>query len=168
MYTMPVESNRLRKNEMRTIVAKQIHARMKARNISTIELEREASLKPHAVRNILRGHSKRPSVDIVHAVARILECTVDDLLQGMNIFTDDKKGKTREELLEQSYKSGLLAETMILIDAKVSKEKHKLTTHQVLTCIEETYIHSLQKGLNKVDKDFAEWFMGLITMKKKN
>jgi len=33
---------------------------------------------------------------------------------------------------------------------------------QVLTCVEETYLHSLQKGPNKVDKDFAEWFMGLM------
>jgi transcriptional regulator with XRE-family HTH domain len=147
---------------MRTIVAKQIHARMKARNISTIEIERQAGLKPHAVRNILRGHSKRPSVDIVHAVARILECTVDDLLQGMNIFTDDKKGKTREEFLDQHYKSGLLAETVKLIDAMMSKEKHNITVHQVLTCVEETYLHSLQKGLSKVDKEFAEWFITLV------
>lgn len=161
MYIMPIESSRSRENELRTIIAKQIHARMKAKNISTIEVEKQAGLKPHAVRNILRGHSKRPSVDIVHAVARVLACTVDDLLQGMNIFTDDKEGKTREELLDQPYKSGLLAETMKLIDAKVSKEKHKLTIHQVLTCVEETYLYSLQNGLNKVDKDFADWFMGL-------
>lgn len=147
---------------MRTIIAKQIHARMKARDISTIEIERQAGLKPHAVRNILRGHSKRPSVDIVHAVARVLGCTVDDLLQGMNIFTDDKKGQTRDELLIQPHKAGLLAETVRFVDTKVSKEKLNLTVHQVLTCIEETYLHSLQKGLSKVDKDFADWFMGVV------
>ncbi|MBX9804818.1 MAG: helix-turn-helix transcriptional regulator [Alphaproteobacteria bacterium] len=148
---------------MRTIIAKQIHARMKAKNISTVEIERQAGLKPHAVRNILRGHSKRPSVDIVHAVAHVLDCTVDDLIQGMNIFTDDKMGKTIEELLDQSYKAGLLTETVKLIDAKVKKENHNLTIGQILTCVEETYLHSLQKGLNKVDKDFADWFMGLVS-----
>jgi transcriptional regulator with XRE-family HTH domain len=162
MYIMPVELNRSRENQMRTIIAKQIHARMKARNISTIEIEKQATLKPHAVRNILRGHSKRPSVDIVHAVARVLECTVDDLLQGLNIFTDDKKEVTREELLDQPYKAGLLAETVKIIDAIMSKGKHNLTVQQVLICVEETYFHSQQKGLNKVDKDFADWFMGLM------
>jgi hypothetical protein len=87
---------------------------------------------------------------------------VDDLLQGMNIFTDDKKGKTREELLDQSYKAGLLAETVKLLDGKMTKENHILTVQQLLTCVEETYLQSLQKGLNKVDKDFADWFIGLI------
>ena len=116
---------------------------------------------------VLSGHSKRPAIDIVQAVARILECTVDDLLQGMNIFTDDKSGKKREEILEPPYNAGLLSETVKLIDLKISKGKHKLTIHQALTCVEETYLHSLRKGLNKVDKDFAEWFIGLIAVKKK-
>jgi transcriptional regulator with XRE-family HTH domain len=162
MYIMTIELNRSRESEMKTIIAKQIHARMKAKNISTIEIERQAGVKPHAVRNILRGNSKRPSVDIVYAVARVLNCTVDDLIQGMNIFTDDKKGETREELIAQTYKAGLLAETVKLIDAKVNQGKHNLTVHQVLTCVEETYLQSLQKGVQKVNHEFADWFLQLI------
>ena len=145
-----------------TVLAKQISARMKAKNISTIELEREAGLKAHAVRNILRGHSKRPAVDIVQAIARVLDCTIEDLLQGYDIFTEDENEATKEEVLNQPYKPGLLMETVKLVDSKVTKGKHRLTNKQVLICIEEIYLHSLQKGTQKVDQDFAEWFMEMV------
>lgn len=147
---------------MKTILAKQIYARMKAKDISTIQIEREAGLKAHAVRNILRGHSTRPGVDIVQAIARILNCAIDDLLQGQNIFTEDKKAKNREDIETQPYHPGLLIEAIKLVDKLVAKRKQKLTNHQALTCIEETYLHSIQKGDGKVDKDFAEWFIELM------
>ncbi|NOT59104.1 MAG: carboxypeptidase regulatory-like domain-containing protein, partial [Acidobacteria bacterium] len=41
-----------------------------------------------------------------------------------------------------------------LIDAKTTQGKHLLTNQQVLTCIEEIYLHSLQKDAEKVDQDF--------------
>lgn len=64
---------------MNTSVAKQISVRMKAKNLSILMLEREAGLKNHAVRNILRGKSKRPSADILQAIADVLGCTVKEL-----------------------------------------------------------------------------------------
>ena len=147
---------------MTTILAQQISARMKAKNISTIEVERAGGLKAHAVRNILRGHSRRPAVDIVQAIARVLECTIEDLLQGHDIFTENENGITKEEALNAPYKPGLLIETGKFIDTKVSKGKHTLTNQQILTCIEEIYLHSLQKATQKVDQDFAEWFMEMV------
>lgn len=147
---------------MTTVLAKQIAARMKAKNISTITLEREAGLKAHMVRNILRGFSRRPRIDIVHSIARILECTVDDLLQGQDIFTDDETGETRKELLTHEYKPGLLMDTLKLIDSKVKQGKHHLTNQQLLTCIEEVFVYSLQKNSKGVDEDFVDWFMDMV------
>ena len=68
-----------------------------------------------------------PLIDILCAVAGVLESTVDNILQSMNIFTYVKKSKTREELLDQVYKAGLFVETLKLINSKMSKEKYNLT-----------------------------------------
>lgn len=147
---------------MTTVLAKQISARMKAKNISTIEMEREAGLKAHAVRNILRGHSKRPAVDIVQAIARVLECTIEDLLQGQDIFKEDENEATRDELLTHPYKPGLLMETVKFVDAKAKQGMENLSIQQILTCVEEIYLHSLQKEAEKVDQEFGEWFMEIM------
>jgi transcriptional regulator with XRE-family HTH domain len=147
---------------MTTILAQQISARMKAKNLSTITLERKAGLKQHAVRNILRGNSNRPAVDIVQGVAAVLGCTMEGLLQGQGMFKEDKKAPTRKKLLEHPYKAGLFMDTVKLIDGMVTKQKHPLTTEQILTCVEETFFHALQKGAKKVDQAFAEWFMGMV------
>jgi transcriptional regulator with XRE-family HTH domain len=50
--------------------------------LSMKAMERKAGVKVNTVRNILRGQSKRPSGETLHALAKILECTVYDLLRG--------------------------------------------------------------------------------------
>ena len=65
---------------MSTPIAKQIFTRMRAKNLTFYELQKKAGLKPHAVQNILRGKSQKPSAELLQAIARELGCTIEDLL----------------------------------------------------------------------------------------
>lgn len=149
--------------EMSTALAKQIAVRMKAKNFSILTLEREAGLKTHAVRNILRGKSKSPSVDIVHAVSEALGCTVKDLLQNEELFQEEELTESKNEKLNEPYAyPKLYLETVQFVNETLQQEGHTITVQQALTCFEEIYFHSSQKDPTKVDKEFGEWWIDLV------
>jgi transcriptional regulator with XRE-family HTH domain len=148
---------------MSTALAQQLSTRMKAKNLSASTLEREAGLKTHAVLNILRGKSKKPSAEALQAIATILGCTVADLLSNQDIFFEEEEGRPKSDLLTTFYDHPILLEdTIKLVNKKILQNEFHLTVQQVLTCVEEIYIHSLQKNLSKADQDFADWFMDLM------
>jgi transcriptional regulator with XRE-family HTH domain len=145
-----------------TALARQISTRMKAKNLSTTLLERDAGLKTNAVQNILRGKSKKPSAEILQAVADILGCTVKELLT-QDFFQEEEVTQPKNALLNNPYEdNSLFLEVTKLVHDKVVQKKQKFTVQQVLTCTEEIYLHSLQKDSPHVDEDFADWFIDLI------
>lgn len=156
----------LKKGDDKMSISQQIDIRMTAKNLSIMALESKAGLKTHAVRNILRGKSKSPSAVNLQAIADVLGCSVKDLLSTPELLQEESLSSL-EEILQKKYtayaKSGLLVDVVKAVDDLVQKQRKDLTVEQVLICVRETYLHSLQKDPTKVDKDFAEWFMGLMT-----
>ena len=146
---------------MSTQIAKQISTRMKAKNLTVWALEKKAGLRVGSVRNILRGNSKKPSAELLQAIADALGCTVQDLLQDQHIPEGDERG--REVFLESEYQNAeLLLATTTCVNAKLRQHAPHITVKQALVCIEEIYLHSLQHGGKKVDEVFADWFIGLV------
>ena len=147
---------------MNTQIARQISSRMRAKNFSVNTLEKEAGLKTHAVRNILRGKSKRPSAETMQAVADVLGCTVKDLLENQEVFQIEGSEELKSEAMSKTYeRPDLLLETVKVVNAKLQKRGSQVTTKQVLTCIEEVYLSSLQANAAKVAEGFADWFIDL-------
>lgn len=147
---------------MSSQVAKQITIRMKAKNFSVHTLEKEAGLKTHAVRNILRGRTQRPSADVVQAVADVLGCTVKDLLQNQEIFQEDFTESKDEQLNEPYTYPALYQDTVQFVNDILQQKDYNVTVKQALTCFEEIYFHSAQKDSTKVDKEFGEWWIDLV------
>lgn len=148
---------------MSTAIAKQISVRMKAKNLSILTLEREAGLKTHAVRNILRGKSKRPSADILQAVADVLGCTVKDLLTNQDIFQEENFSELKDERLNTPYAyPALYMETVKFVNEALQQRNEPTTVKQAQTCFEEIYFNSAQKDPSKVDKEFGEWWIDLV------
>lgn len=147
-------------------IDQQIEVRMKAKNMSIVELENQAGLKTHAVRNILRGKSKSPSAVNLQAIADALGCSVKDLLTTPEVL-EDSLLMSLEEVLQAKYlvcdKKGLFPEVVKVVDKLIEKQNKDLTVEQFLTSVKEIYLHSLQKDPTRVDMDFAEWFLGLMT-----
>lgn len=149
---------------MSTPLAKQLSARMQAKNLSSIALEREAGLKPSSVQNILRGRSTKPSAEILQAVSNVLGCTVKDLLENQEMFQNTELSEPKKDSLKNKYEcSDLLMETAKVVNDALKGKDHVLTIEQVFSCIEKIYLHSLKKSATHVDKNFAEWWIGLAT-----
>jgi len=149
---------------MSTQIAKQITTRMRAKNLSLSSLEKEAGLKPHAVQNILRGKSKRPSAAILKAVGDVLGCSVNDLLDQHEIYHEEDLSQSKKELLSRKYEyPDLFSEIVKFVNEALKHKDNALTIEQFMSCIEEIYLHSLQKDPSKIDKEFAEWWVDLAT-----
>lgn len=111
---------------MRTQVAQQISARMKAKNISIMTLEKMAGLKVHAVRNIIRGNSKHPSGEILQAVSDVLGCTVKDLLTKQEIFEESGSTDSKEDIMDTPCDSlDLLQKTVQFVEEKLRRASLK-------------------------------------------
>ncbi|HUX78547.1 MAG TPA: helix-turn-helix transcriptional regulator [Alphaproteobacteria bacterium] len=146
-----------------TAIAKQIDARMKAHNLSIMTLETKAGVKPHAVRNILTGKSKSPSAVNLQAIADVLGCSVKDLLTTPTVLQEEETHPSLEDLLQEKHaNSPLMRDCVTTIENALQKAQKTITTGQFLTSVREVYLHSLQKNPQKVNNDFAEWFVDLM------
>lgn len=148
---------------MSTPLAKQIEARLKAKDLSVTMLERAAGLKTHAVQNILRGKSKKPSAELLQSIADVLGCTIKELLSSPDIFHEEELVKTKREVLEAPYQQPEILEKIVkMVNKKVLERRGDLTNQQVFTYIQEVYLHSLQKEPPHIDQEFVDWYIDLI------
>ncbi len=139
-----------------TKLQQEIQARMVAKNLSVAGLEKKAGLRMSAVRNILRGQSKRPSAEILQAIAKTLECSITDLIgensEKSSTSTSEKKSTVRLE-----YPDVLVSSTQVITKLLEDKER-QLSLHQVLDLIEQVYLYSSRNTQDHhIDMKFAEW-----------
>lgn len=149
---------------MNMTLVRQIEARMKVQGISTMNLEKRAGLKPHAVRNILTGKSKRPSALHVQAIAEALRCTVKDLLTTPSFMQNEQGDLSREEMLNKQYAqcsaTQLMEETVEVVHTLLQGKR--AIVRQFLVCLKEVYLYSLQKNPATANKEYARWFINLL------
>ena len=147
---------------MMTPLARQIAARAKAKSISIATLGKEPALK-YAIRNILTGKSRKPNAEVLQAIAVILNCTIEELLTDQELFKENTPSQPKEDIRNRDFQNPkLFLEVVNLVNAKVAQHKKAPTIQQVLTSIEEIYLYSMEKNPEKVDQDFADWFIGLM------
>ena len=78
------------------------------------------------------------------------------------IFENAGYSGDKQEILNALYKtSKLLEESVRLVNDKLSRKRKNLSFRQCLNCVEEVYIHALQKG-GTVDEAYADWFIELL------
>lgn len=145
---------------MSTYLQKQIQNRLDEKKLTVNALERKAGLKRSAARNILQGFSKKPSAEILKAIANVLGCSVDDL-----IGSDNQGSIPHVTGLSTSGKSSYPWNEKLYIEsiksiAKILNEKElNLNFEQVIALANETYRYSMGKKSEQVDKDFMNWLI---------
>lgn len=126
--------------------------------LSVAALERKAGLKTNVARNILRGQSKRPTGETLQAIAKVMECSVQDLLEGRSSSSRGEMGISPHESPFLDYPE-ILSEVLQCILKTIKDNNYKMTVHQIALMLEETYAYTLTKSPPQVDKNFVEWFV---------
>lgn len=137
---------------------KRIKDKMGKKNLSIASLEREAGLRKGAVQNIIDGRSKNPGAENLKAIARVLECSVDDLLENRGISLKDVEIKTPSETLKEKIDNLDLFLACTAAVVELFKEENLIPSYEEVNFFsKEVYTYSLTGKI--VDKQFAAWLI---------
>lgn len=149
-------------------IRKQIISKMKQNNISAHALEKKAGLKPSAVQNILYGRSKNPSIFILQAISKALDCSITDLIgeQNIELSLTIPPSSPKKDIL---WNCELYLDSLESVSHFLKKKKcHHLKEKRILDYVDEVYMYSLKKGLKSADLYFTKWLIERNYMETKN
>lgn len=141
-----------------------LREKLTEQNLSIAGLERKAGLRMSAVRNILRGQTKKPSAYTLKKIAIALNCEIDDLIVEERLVNKNdhfqREGRQKSSFkVEEPDLLQQVAETLMTI---LKARSLDLTIDQVLKIIKESYTFSVKSGKKTVDHHFIEWMIDKI------
>jgi transcriptional regulator with XRE-family HTH domain len=123
--------------------------------LSVLALEKKSGLKTGAVRNILTGHSKKPSAEILLAISKVLGCSIGELLD------EDSEKKPENKLRQKMFIAHieLLRQVVNYSIDFYLKHKIDLTNVDFFDEIMQIYLYSVRDDRNEFDEKFADWLL---------
>ncbi len=140
---------------MNKALALKIKGLIEENNLSVQGLEKKAGLKINAVRNILTGHSKKPSAETLLAVAKALNCSISDLLG--EVSQDQNISSNIEKVVFKNH--DLLSEIAVYIISEFKKSKEVVAALDLINLTQEIYKYSSENNDNQLDQRFASWLL---------
>lgn len=143
--------------KLREIITQKIEEQK--RTISS--LERMAGLPQNAVRNILEGRSQNPTITTLHAIAKVLNCSLDELIGNLsNANVAITKSNNSEKHLDNiEWNPDLFYSITEAIIAHLKQINLQPKLPQILFFIEESYVYSMTKKNKQIDLPFIEWLI---------
>lgn len=143
------------RKRMTQALAGKIRGLIQANKLSVQGLEKKAGLKINAVRNILTGHSKKPSAETLLAVAKALNCSISDLLGEDG--PDEQRGTSNKNMVFSHHK--LLSDIMTHVIAEFEMNHEEVKTGDLISLSQEIYKYSCENNENQLDLKFASWLL---------
>lgn len=137
-------------------IKKQILTRLQEKNLNISSLERKAGLPRSSIRNFFHGASNNPGIASLEAIAKVLECSVDELIG--KVYKTESKAKPKQDV-NREWIEELFYNILNYIAAYTKKMGYKVTLEKMFFYLKESYIYSLEKNNNKMDKKFIEWII---------
>jgi transcriptional regulator with XRE-family HTH domain len=143
-------------------LARQLRAHINRSNLSVRDVERLAGLKRCALSNILEGKSKKPSIETLQATAKVLECSVSDLLEGFEgeDSTHFQSGlEETQKPLVLPVKAPMLCDIISTLDICFKDINYEPNLEQFWQCVIRVYSYTLGSGESAIDPKFAQWLV---------
>lgn len=140
---------------MNKALAIEIQKKIDNQRLSVNALEKEAGLKPQAIRNILLGKSKNPGAETLLAISKVLNCSVSELLGEISIYKEE----------DTYYKDEKFENLDLLLEAashtikECSKYKENIKTRDLFDLIYDVYRYSYNNNNQNFDEKFANWMI---------
>jgi transcriptional regulator with XRE-family HTH domain len=132
-----------------------IRSLIEEKNLSVQGLEKKSGLKLNAVRNILIGHSKKPSAETLLAISRALGCSIGELLDE-----EISQKHSKNVLQEFDFKNVDLFEkvTLYLIDFYRNNDIviENIKFHEDLLHV---YKYLEENNKSVFDERFCKWYL---------
>lgn len=139
-----------------SLLQQRLKEKLSEAGLSVHALEKQAGLKRSAVQNILHGRSKKPSAQILQAVAKILGCDINELL-STHSATHASFTNSAIASAEQTFNARLYTEAAQVAGDILQQAMAIPSTSQALFYIQEIYQYSVETNKTHIDNDFALW-----------
>ncbi len=128
---------------------KNLEKLIKEHNYQIADLERKAGLRKNNIYNIIKGISKKPSAELLQAVADVCGLIVKDLFTTP---TSSYPSLTSEDL-------DLLTTVAQQVIAEIKAQQFKLSCIDVTSIINEVFNYSVESKLSVADEKFIKWIL---------
>ncbi|WP_375327172.1 helix-turn-helix domain-containing protein [Candidatus Tisiphia endosymbiont of Nemotelus uliginosus] len=132
-----------------TALQKNLEKLIKDHNYQIADLERKAGLRKNNIYNIIKGISKKPSAELLQAVADVFGLTVKDLF---TMATSSYPSLTSEDL-------DLLTTVAQQVIAEIKAQQLKVSGMDVTSIINEVFDYSVESKLPVADEKFIKWIL---------
>ncbi len=139
-----------------TILREKIKAKLKERHLTVAEAERQSGIGPSSLRNFLSGRIKSPTLETITALSKTLKCNLADLLGS-------EENSINSTFNTSDWKPDIFSNTTEYVKNTLENNKITLRNEEALAALKEIYKFSCTKEGNKVDKEFADWYLKNIT-----
>ncbi len=136
---------------MSDILLKNIQSHINNKALSVSAVERLAGLKKNAVYNILKGISKKPSLETIQAISVALDCSINDLIED--------RGADMNQASEVLEDPNLFIESAKILTVILSDQDKRIPLDVFCSMSQELYLFSFKKKLEAPDRDFADWIV---------
>ncbi|CAO5679064.1 MAG: hypothetical protein HEEMFOPI_01218 [Holosporales bacterium] len=134
-------------------IAANLKKQIELKKVSVLGLERSAGLRPGALQNILHGRSKKPNINTIQSVAKALQCSVEELLDGsLNVVCLPFD-------VEEKWNQDLYFSVFIRIINFINESNVQLKKNDFLKIADEIYNYSAENDINDVDERFMKWYI---------
>lgn len=132
---------------------------MEKKSWSVHALEKQAGLKPSAIRNILYGRSKNPSLSVIQSIAAALNCSVTDLIDEELVKKESHNGKPMPKIDDFPWDQQLYQKCMQQLLSNLSENSVQLKRDKVISIIDDVYFYSCVNKLDAPDQYFLNWLI---------
>ena len=134
------------------ILREKIKAKLKEERITVAEAERTSGIGPSSLRNFLSGRIKSPTLETLAALSKTLKCDLAELV------------RTNESIVKSTaassiWKPDIFLNTTEYVKSVIENNDIALQNEEAITTLKEIYYFSCTKESNKVDREFADWYL---------
>ncbi len=132
---------------------------IRKKGISIAELERLAGLKNGAVRNIIQGKSKNPTIQTLIKICKILDCSLNAIINTNNFeHTVHNISFTKNQEIE-NWDRELFTKSTEFVGEYLYQNKINIKFYEAISLIIEVYSFAIIKNEGVIDKKMSEWIL---------
>lgn len=127
--------------------------KMRESNLTTSKLSEKSGEKFTYIKSVLNGRTQNPGALSLLALAKSLNCSIEELITG------DPSATTNEhkDLPIENYKLFLAGANMIA--DLIEKNNIVINQGKFISSCNEVYLYALKKKWTEIDSDFVEWYL---------
>lgn len=130
-----------------------LKTKLKEVGMSYSDLGEKSGVKFTAIKNILNGRTQNPGAISLLALAKSLNCSVEELITGDPSATTNK----HKDLPIENYKLFLAGAEKIA--EFIERNNIVINQGKFIFSINEIYQYALKKKWKNIDPDFVEWYL---------